>query len=212
MGLIILVRHGETDWNKEKIFRGRTDIPLNENGLLQARRTGEALKGLPVEAVFSSPLSRALMTAREIAAAFDLTVQPASEFTDLDFGLWEGMQVKEVADKYPCELKRWQETPQLGAGPGGETLAAVRERAWAGLTRLAGGRAGGTMVVVSHRVVLKILLLAVLGLDESKFWMLQQDPCAINVVRYSGGLYFLHRFNETCHLKKMAEAISQTDF
>lgn len=212
MVLFILVRHGETDWNKEQVFRGRADIPLNQRGAEQARRTAAALLEIPVSAVLSSPLSRAYMTAREIAAVFGLTVEKVEDFTDIHFGCWEGMGVKEVNERYPRELKCWRETPHRGAAPGGETLAGVTERAWSRLDRIARGRTGEAIVVVTHRVVLKLILMAALGIDQSKFWQLQQDPCALNILHYRDDRYILSKFNESCHLQGWARGLSQADF
>ena len=212
MPVIVLVRHGETDWNRERIFRGRADISLNDNGLEQARKTARALRDMPVEAVYSSPLSRALMTAREIASVFNLPVETVEAFNDIDFGEWEGMPVRDVGEKYPAEFRRWRETPHLEAPPGGEAFPAVRERAGRQLDRLAGSRESGALVVVTHRVVLKLLLIAALKLGEEKFWSLQQDPCAVNILHYRQGRYILSRFNETCHLYNLARSIEQVDF
>ena len=95
MTRIILVRHGETDWNKEQIFRGRIDVPLNSTGLKQAKATGEALKDWKIDAVYSSPLSRALDTAKAIAELHpSISFKEAEGFTDIDFGKWQGMPHK----------------------------------------------------------------------------------------------------------------------
>lgn len=208
---IILIRHGETDWNREQIFRGLNDIPLNENGLMQARKTAEALQKVPVKAVYSSPLSRAFDTARAIAGARGLEPVIEEPFNDISFGLWEGRPVAEVARESPEEFKKWEETPHLWKAPEGDSLAAVRERAWSRLEELSREHEGETLVVVSHRVVLKLLLIAALGTDDSKFWILEQSPCAINVLSKKEGRYFLNKFNESCHLFSFAEAIYQGD-
>ncbi|HPU00666.1 MAG: histidine phosphatase family protein [Firmicutes bacterium] len=208
---IILVRHGETDWNKEKIFRGRIDVPLNEKGLMQARRTAAALREIPLKAVYSSPLARAHATAEAIAEARGLAVIKDEAFNDPSFGLWEGRPVAEVAREYPEEFRNWQEAPHLWQPPGGESLASVRERSWRRLLELSREYAGETLAIVSHRVVLKLLILSALGLDESKFWMIAQSPCAINVLACTGESFTVNRINETCHLESLAEAIFKGD-
>lgn len=208
---IILIRHGETDWNKEHVFRGLKDIPLNENGLMQARKTAAALQTVPVKAVYSSPLSRAHDTARVIAGAKGLEPVIEEPFNDLSFGLWEGRPVDEVARESPVEFKKWRETPHLWKAPEGDSLADVRERSWSRLEELSRKHEGETLAVVSHRVVLKMLIIAALGMDDGKFWILEQSPCAINVLSKKYGHYFLNKFNENCHLVSFPEAICLGD-
>ncbi|MEW5785475.1 MAG: histidine phosphatase family protein [Bacillota bacterium] len=212
MNTAILVRHGETDWNKQHLFRGRTDIPLNENGRRQARLTAALLRDLPVEAIYCSPLSRAAETAREIAAVFNREPEICLEFTDLSFGEWEGMPENEVKLRYPREYQCWRETPHLGSAPGGESPAAVQERAWDKLQSLTGNGGAEIIVVVTHRIVLKLLLLAALGLPQSKLWTLQQDPCAVNILKYNSRRWILCKFNESCHLGSLAAGILRADF
>lgn len=208
---IILVRHGETDWNKELIFRGHIDVPLNKTGLMQARKTAAALQEAPLKAVYSSPLSRAYVTASTIAEARGLTAMKEEAFNDPSFGLWEGRPVAEVAREYPEEFRKWMEAPHLWKAPGGETLAAVRGHSWSRLLELTREFEGETLAVVSHRVVLKLLILSALGLDESKFWMIAQSPCAINILTRKDGCFVLNMLNETCHLENLSEAILQGD-
>lgn len=208
---IILIRHGETAWNREHLFRGLKDIPLNDSGREQARKTAEVLRPLPVKAVYSSPLARALETAGTIARVKGLTPIVEPPFNDLSFGSWEGRLVEEVARESPAEFKKWRESPHLWKAPGGDSLHQVKERAWLRLKELAGRHEGETMVIVSHRVVLKLLLIAALELKESKFWLLEQSPCAINVLSKKGKDYYLNKFNESCHLITLPEAIYRGD-
>lgn len=210
---IILIRHGETEWNKEKIFRGRKDVPLNKCGQAQARDTAQALTDFKVDAVYSSPLSRAMMTAREIAARHDLPVFPRDSFIDIDFGVWEGLSLEEVQQKYPHDYRSWAETPHLWKSPGGETLLEVRERAWKELQQVIREMGGNTLVVVTHRVVLKMLLMAVLGMDDNQFWILQQGPCALNIIKYrSGQGLIVECLNDICHLYPLSQRVSSIDF
>ena len=208
-----LSRNGETLGITEEIFRGRVDIPLNDHGIAQARQTAEALRGLPVEAIYCSPLSRALMTAQEFGKVFNLQPVKIEAFTDISFGAWEGMSVAEVKQRYPREFASWEKTPHLGIAPDGESLAAVRERAWRKLQELAAaGQEQGMFMVVTHRVVLKLLLLAALGLPDGKFWDLQQDPCAVNVLKLHGERWILNRFNETCAHMDLSRGIAKSEF
>ncbi len=99
MTTVYLVRHGQTAWNKEEIFRGRSDIPLNETGLREAELAGEFLKSMEVEAIYSSPLARAWQTAQKIAGFHGLDVRPLEGLTDMSFGHWEGRSLEEVKER-----------------------------------------------------------------------------------------------------------------
>jgi broad specificity phosphatase PhoE len=98
---VILIRHGETDWNKEQVFRGRLDIQLNQTGREQARAVAEALKGLNIVAVYSSPLSRALETAKIIGSYLKLKPRLNEGFLDFNYGGWQGMPHRHVEKQYP---------------------------------------------------------------------------------------------------------------
>ena len=97
---VILIRHGETDWNTKQIFRGRKDIPLNEVGLAQAKAVGVSLSDIQIDAVYSSPLGRALETAKVLAESRSLEVELEEGFIDIDFGKWQGITHEKVQEEY----------------------------------------------------------------------------------------------------------------
>jgi len=203
MTFVYLVRHGQTAWNKEEIFRGRADVPLNEMGLKEAELAAEYFRGKRVDAIYSSPTSRAIQTAEKIALVLGLKVAPHSGITDMSFGDWEGRPIKEVEKSDPDRFRLWEEEPHLLKVPGGETLDEVRVRAMAALEEVIASHAQGTVILVSHRVITKVLICAILGLDPSHFWQIDQDTTAINLIRFKDGRYALSLMNETCHLKAM---------
>lgn len=130
MTRIILVRHGQTEWNRVERFRGRADIPLNETGLAQAEATGRRIAaGWRPAAVYSSPLSRAVKTAMAVAGHFDLPVLTHAGLIDIDYGKWQGLTPDEARDRWPRILDAWYTAPDASHIPGGETLAALRTRA-----------------------------------------------------------------------------------
>jgi broad specificity phosphatase PhoE len=202
---IILARHGETEWNVEEVFRGRIDIELNQNGLKQAELLAEYLGGQKIEAVYSSPLKRALKTAEAIARRHKLKVEIVNGLTDCDFGRWQGLHLREVKDKYSQLYRQWAESPQSVQIPGGESLNEVRERALAVVSGVT-AKHRGRVVLVSHRVVNKVLICALLGLDNSHFWNIKQDVCATTVFSYHNGRLVLIRHNDTSYLKPLAKA------
>ncbi len=212
MTSIYLVRHGQTAWNKEELFRGRTDVPLDETGLRQAELTGEYFREVKIDAIYSSPLSRAWQTAESIARVHHLTVSPLEGITDMSFGSWEGHSHQEIRERDRETYCLWREEPHRVRLPGGETLDEVRFRAMAALEEVVRLNAQKTIVLVSHRVVNKVLLCGILGLDNSHFWQIVQDPTAINLIQYQDGKYILCLMNETCHLKPLRQGRPRVDF
>jgi len=209
--IIYLVRHGQTAWNKEEIFRGRTDVPLDETGLKQAELVGEYFRETEIRAIYSSPLSRAWQTAERIARNHNLEVQALPGIIDMSFGNWEGCAHHEIQKMDPETYRLWKEEPHRVTLPGGEGLDQVRMRALAALEEVIGKDPGKTLILVSHRVINKVLLCAILGLDNSHFWQIKQDTTAINRIDHGRGMYVLSLMNETCHLKALKE-ISKVDF
>ena len=181
---VYLVRHGQTAWNKEEVFRGRTNIPLNETGLREGELAGGYLKDVEVHSVYSSPLARAWQTAQKIAGYHSIEVQPLEGLIDMSFGDWEGHPLAEVREKDGERYRQWREEPHLLRLPGGETLDEVRARAMAALEEVIRRHPEKTVVLVSHRVINKVLLCGILGLDNSHFWQITQDTTAINLIQY----------------------------
>jgi len=212
MTSIYLVRHGQTAWNKEEIFRGRTDIPLDETGLKQAELAGEYFKAMVIQGVYSSPLSRAWQTAEPIALFQNLKAQPIEGIIDMSFGNWEGHALQEIERIDPETYRQWREEPHLAKLPGGESLDDVRFRAMAALEWVIKKHPEGSVVLISHRVVNKVLICGILGIDNSHFWQIAQDTAAINLIQYKRGRYVLSFMNETCHLKTLREEKIKVDF
>jgi len=212
MTSIYLVRHGQTAWNKEEIFRGRADIPLNETGLKEAELAAEYFRGLKIDHIYSSPLSRAYQTAEKIPGVCSLEVQRLEGLVDMSFGSWEGRPLDEVKRENEELYRLWRESPHLAHFPGGEGLDHVRNRSMAALEALLRLHPEETLILVSHRVVNKVLICAVLGLDNSHFWQIGQDTTAINLIHYRHGKFVLALMNETCHLKSLQALRVRRDF
>ena len=212
MTSIYLVRHGQTAWNKEEIFRGRTDIPLDEIGLKQAELAAEYFVGMEIHGIYSSPLARALQTAQKIAQFHALSVQPLEGIIDLSFGNWEGHAHQEIKSIDSERYRQWREEPHRVRLPGGETLDEARARSMAALEGVIQKHLGKTLVLVSHRVINKVLICGVLGIENSHFWQIGQDTTAINLIQYKNGKYMLSILNETCHLKRLQEEWTRVDF
>ena len=204
---IVLVRHGQTAWNREVRFRGQADPALDGLGLQQAQATADYVaRRWPVQAVYASPMSRAMQTAEAVAEAHDLVAQPFEGLLDIDFGAWQGHSPTEVKREYPDLLKDWYEIPHTVQIPGGESLDIVRERVVAGLSTVVDRHRGQTVGMVGHTVVNRVLLCSILDLGNEHFWRLRQGTCAVNVFDVDQeGTATLVVFNDTSHLQHVGE-------
>lgn len=211
MEKIILIRHGETDWNREQIFRGRMDVALNDVGLAQAEAVRESLKDVEIHRIYSSPLKRAFETAGALGKNRGLAVEIEEGFIDIDFGKWQGLSHQKVKDEYESLYATWLAEPHEVVFPEGESLKDVGKRSMEALGKVIKNHPGETLAIISHRVLNKVLLCGILGLHLSRFWYIKQDTCAINRFEYKDGHYYLTLLNDTCHLKKV-EGASVMDF
>ncbi|MCL6450911.1 MAG: histidine phosphatase family protein [Acetobacteraceae bacterium] len=216
MTRFVLVRHGETEWNREEVFRGRADIPLNERGRAQAEAVARALAGVPLQAVYSSPLSRALETARALGRPHGLEVRVHPGLVDLDYGAWQGRPHAEVRRLYPRLYRRWLERPETVRFPGGESLREAARRALAAVQELArahpAGPDEGWVALVAHRVINKLLVCELLGVGPGGFWKVGQDTAALNVFDYGPEGSVVRVINDTCHLGRNPAGPPERDF
>ena len=199
---ILLVRHGETQWNAGAIFRGRADIPLNETGLQQAAFLAGYLSNYKIEAIYSSPLQRARKTAEIIASRHSLGVRLEPGLLDLDFGEWEGKLLQQVQEEYGELFVQWSTAPEKMIFPAGEGLEEVKQRAVRVVNEVI-ARHQRTMVLLSHRVVLKVLICHLLGLDNSHFWNIRLDTCGMTTFDYEDGRFILTGHNNTSFLEPL---------
>lgn len=201
----ILVRHGETAWNKDDIYRGTADVPLNEQGREEARLLGEWLKNEKIDAVYCSPLSRARDTAEAIAKHHkNLQVVAMPEIIDINYGEWQGQRKTDVKVKYPDLDRLWLTEPQKMRFPGGgETLDECTVRAKKALDILVKRHPGQTVLLASHRAMNRAILAYVLGWDNSKFYRIGQDTTACNRFNWNGKSWDIMGLNDVCHLRGM---------
>jgi phosphoserine phosphatase len=200
----ILVRHGQTEWNRVERFRGRADLALDETGRRQAEAAALRLKGEQIAAIYSSPLKRTIETASIIARQLKLPVQPFEGLLDIDFGSWQGLSPEEASKQDSQLYKKWLEHPNEVRFPHGESLDIVRQRVVAGVEDVALKHEDQTVALVSHKVVCQVLMCAMIGLDNSHFWQVRQDVNAINIFELRDGSPLVMLVNDTCHLKNLA--------
>jgi broad specificity phosphatase PhoE len=196
---IILVRHGQTEWNTGRVYRGRADVGLDEVGMKQAELLGGYLAELKLDAVYSSPLRRALDTAVAVAQHQAIDVQVSDGLIDFDYGKWQGLSDEEVRKSYPALRRRWCTAPHLVTMPRGESLRDVKKRALAVVDEAVRGY-DGHVVLVSHRVVNKVLICSLLGLGNSHFWDIRQDVGGMTTFDYVESRFVLTGHNDTSYL------------
>ena len=197
---LLLLRHGETAWNRERRYQGWKDTPLSPAGLLQAEAAARELKEHTFAAVYSSPLQRALDTATAIAAPHGLEVETDPAFKELSHGEWEGLTLAEARARDAVLHESWAKTPHLVSPPGGESLVQARERVLQGLERLRAGHRDETVCLVSHGITVRILILEALGLGLDRIWSLHSAPTGISELEFRDDWTALHRMNTLVHL------------
>ncbi|MDO9509177.1 MAG: histidine phosphatase family protein [Thermovirgaceae bacterium] len=201
---ILLIRHGECEGNREGLFRGRSDFPLNDSGKLQARALAEAVSTLSPARVFSGPLSRATETAQAVCDRCSIPLEIRQGFNNMALGKWEKRKKSDVEQEYPEEWRLWLSHPERLHISGAETLSDVQRRSFANLNALVNYHEGETFVVVSHRAVLKPLLAAALGIGEPYFWRTHIDTASFSILTHEKERgYCLVSLNQTSHLEHL---------
>lgn len=188
-----LVRHGQTDWNREGRYQGQADPPLNAEGLQEAGYAAHALVGLPLEAVVSSDLQRAVQTAEVIARRVKLPVRVDSRLREVDLGDWEGSLFSEIQERYPAEVEARKREPLEFRAPGGESLREVARRVWQAADELAVKYPGKEVVVVSHGLALAALLARAHGEDLGAAYGRIPPNAIPQRVVWRSGLHSVHQ-------------------
>ncbi|MEA5598759.1 histidine phosphatase family protein [Rivularia sp. UHCC 0363] len=185
---LLLVRHGETDWNQQSKYQGQVDIPLNQKGQLQSEQVSDFLKDVSINKVFSSGLLRAKETAEIILQHHQhINLELNDGFKEIIHGLWQGKAEAEIEQEFPGALQRWRETPEQFKMPAGETLQQVWQRTvevYESILDTALTNKLNTVLIVAHGVTNQILLCHILGLSPEYFWNFRQSNCCLNVIDY----------------------------
>lgn len=201
---IILVRHGETDYNKAKRYQGWTDIPLNENGLAQADLLAEGLKDFPIDVFISSPLQRAYVTAQKCAALHGKEIAYTDpRFREINYGDWSQQYFADLRKNYPDQFKLWEKMPWLVVPPNGESLKDVQNRAREALNEVVMRYPGKTILIGAHGYVNIVLLCSVLDIGLDHFNQIPQSNTCVNVLEYKDGAWRVVLMNSTTHLKRL---------
>lgn len=208
---LLLVRHGETEWNRASRFQGSIDVPLNDHGRGQAQQAAEFLKDVKIDFAVSSTMLRPKETAEIILATHpNIPLNLQKDLQEISHGLWEGKLETEIKQLYPDLLQQWQDAPETVQMPEGENLQQVWDRAIAAWNVIvSSAQSSSTQItiglVVAHDAINKVILCHVLGLDPSAFWCIKQGNGAVSVIDYPQGLEqapILQAMNITTHLSE----------
>ncbi|MCS7232542.1 MAG: histidine phosphatase family protein [Synergistetes bacterium] len=198
---LIFVRHGECEGNRVGLFRGRIDFPLNKNGIKQAELLRDEIKKFKINAIYTSPLLRALKTAEIIGEPHNLTPIVEEGFNNISLSFWEGRVKTEIEKEYPREWKIWITVPEDLNIPGAEKVDDVKERAFSALLKILEKHERETIAIVTHRAVLKPLFAAMFEVKKPYFWKFHFDTASYSIVEYRRERGFtLVLLNETKHL------------
>ena len=198
---LLLIRHGQTIWNSQLRTQGLTDIELNETGRLQSERLAIRLSQSSIDAIYASPLRRAKETAAAIAAPHGLTVTEHSLLIERNFGIWEGEPFQSLLEKYPNQIKQWENDPLAYTPPEAEPLIDVLSRCMGFLTEIQNAyQEAQTVLVVGHSVPLRLMIAQLIGLAPQRIHSLRLDNAAYTELRLGKNNPILTVLNDTSHL------------
>lgn len=197
---LILIRHGETNWNLTQKCQGFSDIELNQNGRRQIKELAQSLKSDEISAVYSSDLRRAKDTAVEIAKFHNLSINVDPDLREMNQGKFEGLSFIEIRELYSELLTEWRKDPGSVRIPGGETLIEVQERAWKSVQRIIKTHHNENVVAVSHNFTIITLLCKFKGIGLRDFFNFKIKAASKNIVSINKGSFKIDRQNDTTHL------------
>jgi probable phosphoglycerate mutase len=205
---LLLVRHGETDWNRQKKFQGQIDVPLNDEGRSQSAKAAAFLRGIPIHRAVTSPMLRPKETAEIILQKHpEVQLELDNELREISHGLWEGKLEEEISQLYPVELEQWKRSPELVQMPEGENLQQVWERAIASWDAIVASTPVEpdqvtTVLVVAHDAINKAILCHLMGKGSEYFWTFKQGNGSVTVIDYDKNSThpLIQSLNITSHL------------
>ncbi len=199
---LILIRHGETEWNKQRRIQGcRSDTRLSQKGLEQADRLAAALRKERIDAIYASPMKRASETAQIIAEACKLPVHVFNELREIDAGELDGLFERELTGLYETAWKEFRNGNASTPLPGGESLQDVQKRTSWAVDRMLEKHIDGTVVVVAHLLANLAMVCQALGINLGQAARFKQAPASITILELTTQGNSLFLFNDTCHLQ-----------
>jgi broad specificity phosphatase PhoE len=211
MTAVYVVRHPQTTWNATERYQGRLEAPISADGRQQIRLTVAAFAGQPLDAVYTSPLSRALELAEAIAGTAGVHLTVDNRLTEIAMGPWEGLFRSQIAEKYPEMYREWYKRPDLIHFPHGESLAEVQGRAQSVLADIHERHPGKNVFVATHSAVVQTMVAPAIGLDLRYVHRMQIANTGITTLcggRPPGRLLSLN-VTEHLHASPVASALAQ---
>ncbi|HSA59549.1 MAG TPA: histidine phosphatase family protein [bacterium] len=177
---ILLIRHGQTDWNRDRRIMGRKPVPLNKAGRAEARALAKALKGVKIDALYTSPVLRAVETAEHLRDGRKTAIRHAQEMAEIDYGRWIGKTFEEVIPEKAFRV--YHKTPRKAQAPGGERMRDVYRRTIRFIETIRRRHKAGRIAVVSHADVIKTVLVHYLGMDYDHLLKFRIDNASISLL------------------------------
>ena len=202
---LLLVRHGQTDWNIARRFQGQSDIPLNKVGQKQAMTLANRLSKQPIDAIYSSDLQRAMETSKVITqmSGYKPELRSDPRLREINFGDWEGLTYNEIKEKYSDVLVARENDVYKNAPTNGETLEQLTIRVQSMIDELYAKHKDQTVLVVAHGGVLQILLCLALKLNPTMYWQFHLSTASLSEIAFYPDGAILNLLNDTCHLERI---------
>ncbi len=200
MSNIYLVRHGETDWNKEDRCQGGIDIDINSEGVQQAKAVAKRLYKEDIHSVYCSNLKRAYRTAEMIAEKCDLCITKSDALNEIHFGDWEGLTFEEMRKRPDYDYSAWRLSPHTATFPGEGSLINVQKRAMKYVDEIILKDLGKNILIVSHGGVIKLIVLGLLGIDLEAYNKFYIANTSVSIVKIEKDRRYLRTLNDTCHV------------
>lgn len=200
---LLLVRHGETDWNQQMRFQGHTDVALNARGIEQAETIARRLRSEPLQAIYSSDLQRAMQTAHIVAKYHHLTPIADPDLRELSYGVWEGMSREEIlASEWADLFERYRKDSLRHRPPGAEYPDQIIERSQRVLERVRHQHREGTVCLVGHGGSLRALICVALSAPLETFRHIRLDNASLSMIECGTDWMWVSLVNDTCHLNQ----------
>lgn len=201
---LLLIRHGETDWNVTLQYQGQANVPLNARGKKQSEALAQRLQGIEAKTLFSSDIVRAWQTAEILGPILGLKPSAMPEFREINVGQWEGLTPEELYRLYPDHMRQYERDPARTVRLGGESYADLQQRALKALNQIETTyKPDDTVIAVTHGGTIRALLCHVIGIDLGNFGRMWLDNASISEVRYKAGTWRLLRLNDTAHVENL---------
>jgi probable phosphoglycerate mutase len=198
---LILVRHGQSTWNREHRIQGQLDPPLSDEGRKQAALVGARFGGRKFAGFYASDLKRAFETAEVIGARLGQAPEPNESLREIYLGEWEGLRTDEIAERFPEAWASWVEEPDWDCVPGGEGAAAFDARVGSALEQMVSRHPGGDVLIVTHGGVIQIALHRIVGRTSRGLFPFKIQNASISVIEKRDGRMVIGGVNDIGHLE-----------